>query len=49
MPNPIGELRSLLRFALVKLVGPMASRILYALMEQLPHRLPYRRLVHAEP
>jgi hypothetical protein len=36
MPNPIGELRSRLRFALVKLVGPMASRILYTLIEQLP-------------
>jgi hypothetical protein len=36
MTSQIGDLRSRLRFSLVKLVGPMASRILYALMEQLP-------------
>lgn len=36
MISQLGELRSRLRFALVKLVGPMASRILYALIDQLP-------------
>jgi hypothetical protein len=36
MTSQIGDLRSRLRFSLVKLVGPMASRILYTLIEQLP-------------